>query len=115
MPRFEKNRWWIFILTFCAVSAAYLVHVSPSSSDVIRENGYTVGPSGGGGAPIPGVGDPDVPVATSLKRSQRGGLGVGNAALASRPVGDSRYVGVRDVWMWRLSVVARAMRIYWVR
>jgi hypothetical protein len=111
------NRWWTFVLTLCVLSAVCWLHASRSYADPSKYDGsFDGGPSYGGGTPPPpGVGDPDAPVASALKKMQRGSNGSGNASLTQRSVGDSRYVGVSSVWMWRLSVAARALRVYWIR
>jgi len=118
MPRFHSNRWWTFILTLGVLLAACQLHASKTHAAVIRsENVPGIISDPGSGTPPPtGSGDPDVPVATSMKRWRGGGsLGSGNAYLAMRAAGDGHYVGVSNVWMWRLSVLAQAMRVYWTR
>ena len=111
MPRFKSNRWWIFILTIITLHVAILSLASWSFADVIRESSWTPDGTigGGGGAPPPtGVGDPDQPVNTSLKYYQRQSLPSGG--LSVRAAGDRRIVG--NVWMLRLSVMGRVLRIY---
>ena len=118
MPRFKMNRWWNFILTLCLLSAAGAIMASVSTADIIRADGRdgTIGDgSGGGGAPPPnGIGDPDQPVpSTSLKLLKRGTLSDRTGALSMRAAGDSPVVG--NVWMWRLSVMERVLRVFWIR
>lgn len=112
MPRFNSNRWWIFILTIITLHVAVLSLASWSFADVIRESSWTPGADatlGGGGAPPPtGVGDPDQPVNTSLKYYQR--QSVRSGGLSVRAAGDRRIDG--NVWMLRLSVMGRVLRIY---
>src|SRR5262245_30385795 len=98
MPRFRTNRWWNFILTFCLLAAVCIAFAPASSADGSRDEGGggRIGDgSTGGGAPN-GVGDPDDPVPSSLKQTQRGMDGrVG--MLSPRAAGDSW--GVSNVWM----------------
>ncbi len=118
MPRFNTNRWWTFILTLGVLMAACYVRPVNSVADVIRgelQPGIGISDPGAGSPPPPGSGDPDVPVATSMKVWRGGSLGNGNAYLSMHAVGDSHYVGVSNVWMWRLSVLAQMMRVYWIR
>jgi hypothetical protein len=112
MSRSVIHRTWTLILTLGVLMAACLTHPSVSRADRFPEE--TPGIEGSG-PPLPGVGDPDVPVNTSLKKSGRGALGHQDAPLVQRPAGDSRYVGASNVWKWRLSVLARALRVYWLR
>lgn len=116
MPRFRPNRWWTFILTIIAFAVVSSAFISQAGADVFRDRGGdgTVGDVYGGGAPPPtGAGDPDQPVPSSLKRSQRGQVRTEGAILSSRSVGDSRFEGA--VWMWRLSAMGRVLRAYWIR
>lgn len=118
MPRFIKNRRWTFILTVIAFSLAVATFAVPVSADLSREYNPVddVGNSGSGGVNIPqpyGAGDPDGPGATGLKYQQRGSVRTGDAYLSSRSAGDSRIT--RTVWMWRLSVLERVLRVYWIR
>jgi hypothetical protein len=119
MPRFKLNRWWTPILTITALLAVSAAFVSSSHADPIREsNWYWNDPTLNGGAPPPsGVGDPDQPTpSTSLKISQRQtmyGATSDRELLSYRTAGDSRFES--NVWMMRLSVMARLMRSYWFR
>ena len=116
MPRLQLNRWWTFILTATVLAVISTSLASRTRADVVRESGRdgTIGEIGGGGDPAPaGVGDPDQPVPSTLKRSQRGSLRSGGTGLSRRSAGDSRIEG--SVWMWRLSAMGRVLRAYWVR
>ena len=117
MPRFKSNRWWNFILTFCFLVALSVATAPGARADVSRDEagvGGTIGDgSGSGGMPPPnGVGDPDDPVPSSLKLSQRG-MDPRTGSLSIRVAGDDRVVG--NVWMMRLLVMGRVLRIYLVR
>jgi hypothetical protein len=118
MPRFRTNRWWNFILTFCLFAAVSVAIAPGARADVSRDEsgvGGVIGDgtAGSGGMPPPnGVGDPDDPQPSSLKKTQRGMTGR-TGVLATRAAGDSWVVG--NVWMMRLSVMGRVLRIYLVR
>jgi hypothetical protein len=116
MPRFKTNRWWNFILTFCFLAALSVAFAPGTRADVSRDDSGGVigdGTGGGGGLPPPnGVGDPDDPVPSSLKRTQRG-MDPRTGSLSVRVAGDDWAVG--NVWMMRLSVMGRVLRIYLVR
>lgn len=118
MPRFTMNRWWTSILTVIALSIVTTSLATSASADLVRTGGRDsefedAGGSGGGAPPPTGAGDPDQPNPTSLKYQQRGSVRTEGAVLSSRSAGDSRIVG--SVWMWRLSVMGRVLRSYWVR
>lgn len=119
MPRFKSNRWWTFILTLAVLVAACCWRPGNSFADIVRgelQPGTGITDPGSGAPPPVGVGDPDVPMGTSALRKWRGGpMGNGNGTLSMHAVGDSHYVGVSSVWMWRLSMLAQVMRVYWVR
>jgi hypothetical protein len=118
MPRFNKNRWWTFILTLAVLAAVSYARPGSSLADIVRgelQPGVGISDPGSGSPGPVGAGDPDQPVATSLKKWRGGPIGTGNGYLSMHAVGDSRYVGVSNVWMLRLSVLAQAMRVYWVR
>ncbi len=117
MLRFIKNRRWTFILTLLALLVVSSPIVSSANSYISRES-TPIGDPGSGGSigglpPVPGAGDPDQPVPTSLKYQQRGTVRSGGGALSIRAAGDGRIEG--SVWMWRLSVMNRALRAYWIR
>jgi hypothetical protein len=115
MPRFKANRWWTFILALCVLSALAISRPIGSFADPTRDGTLTPGgdTSGGGGPPLPGIGDPDSPVG-GMKKGQLGGISYSrNATNSLRSVGDSRLPS--NVWMWRLSVMARVLRISWIR
>ena len=115
MPRFKANRWWTFILTTSALAVISTSFATPVHADLYRDTDRdgTIGDATGGTPPPAGVGDPDQPVPSTLKRCQRGSLGSGEAALSKRSAGDSRIEGI--VWMWRLSAMGRVLRAYWIR
>src|SRR5215831_11653435 len=118
MPRFKANRWWTFILALCVLSALAISHPIGSAADPSRGDtrlpGVSDGTGGGGAPPPPAAGDPDGPVGSSFKKGSLGGLSYSrNAANSLRSVGDSRLPS--NVWMWRLSVMAQAVRISWIR
>ena len=120
MPRFKANRWWTFILTLSVLSTLAIWRPAGSIADVSRGDsrspGFGDGTGGGGTPPTPGVGDPDQPQGGTLKKGsgQFGGLQYSRNALASsRSVGDSGEWS--NVWMWRLTVMARVLRISWIR
>jgi hypothetical protein len=112
MSRSVVGRSWTLILALGVLVATCLYRPSFARADFFPEE--TPGNTGGGPPPT-GVGDPDVPVNTQFKKSQHGALGSQDASLSARHVGDSRYVGVQSVWIWRFTVLARAMRVYWYR
>lgn len=116
MPRFRMNRWWNFILTFCFLAALSVAVAPDTLADPSRDEsgaGGVIGDGTGGGLPPPnGVGDPDDPVPSSLKRTQRG-MNPRTGSLAVRVAGDDRVVG--NVWTMRLLVMGRVLRIYLVR
>lgn len=121
MPRFKANRWWTFILALSVLSALAISRPGSTIADVSRGDsrspGSGDGTSGGGGVPTPGIGDPDQPQGGSIKKGsgQFGGLQYSrNASLSMRSVGDSREL-VGNVWMWRLTVMARVLRISLIR
>jgi len=119
MARFIMNRRWTFILTVFAFVLVLSTQASSASADPFREYNPIeslpgVGVGGGGGGPLPqGAGDPDNPTPSGLKYQQRGSVRTGDAHLSSRAAGDSRIAGT--VWMWRLSVMERVLRAYWIR
>jgi len=119
MPRFIKNRRWTFILTVFAFSLAVATYAPSVSADPSREfnpiddvGGFG---SGGVGDPLPqGTGDPDSPTPSGrMQYQRRGTVRTGDAYLSNRAAGDSRIAGT--VWMWRLSVMGRALQAYWIR
>ena len=115
MPRFKANRWWTFILALCVLSALAISRPVGSIADPIRDGTGTAEGGGGGGSPPPpsATGDPDGPT-SSFKKGQLGGLQYSrNASNSVRAVGDSRLPS--NVWMWRLSVMAKVLRISWIR
>lgn len=116
MPRFRMNRWWTFILTLCFLTTLSVSMASVTFADVSRDDSRSTGDLSGGGSPVPGpigVGDPDQPVNTALKKNQRESQLFGYGTSMERAAGDSQFVG--NVWMWRLSVMGRVLRTYWVR
>ena len=111
MPRLKSNRWWTLILTLCVLAALTSFH--RASADTIRGTTGYDNPVYGSSPPPTAAGDPDQPVPSSLKYSQRGSLGSRNAPLTLKAAGDSRYVG--NVWTLRLSELMRALRISLIR
>lgn len=116
MPRFKANRWWTFILALCVLSALAISRPIGSVADPIRDASGTA--DGGGGSGMPptpsATGDPDGPVGSSFRKGQLGGLSYSrNATNSVHAVGDSRLPS--NVWMWRLSVMAKVLRISWIR
>ena len=113
MPRFIMNRRWTFILTVVAFASVIAQAPSFATQDNPGDGSYESVGDGTVGAPPPqGAGDPDIPTpSTRLREQRRESLRSEGSHLSSRTAGDSRIE--RTVWMWRLSVMGRALRAYW--
>jgi hypothetical protein len=61
--------------------------------------------------PPPAAGDPDLPVGPT--KSVRGQVQRGQAVRANRSMGDGRVQ--RDAWVWRLRIVLRSLKAYYIR
>jgi len=113
MPRSVVRRSWTFILVLGVLLAAPLTHPPRSHADLFPEEGS--GGGGGSGNPT-GVGDPDVPVNTQIKKERRGGLGIQrNVGFTTQRIDARREVVSQSTWVWRFTVVTQVMRIYWTR
>jgi len=115
MPRFIMNRRWTFILTVIAFASIVASTPSFATLDALEGGWYeSVGDDGFGAPPPQSAGDPDTPTpSTRLREQRRGDLRTEGSHLSNRTAGDSRIE--RTVWMWRLSVMGRALRAYWIR
>lgn len=107
MRRFDKNRWWAFILTSSLCLACWCLVPGGVSADSPYRG---LDDAGGGGVPT-GTGDPDIPQApkTSLR-----GTGVGGATqYGMRAAGDGMVS--TGTWMMRLRVVLQGAKVFYLR
>jgi hypothetical protein len=108
MPRFDRSRWWAFILTSSLCLACWCLTPGGAAADSPLRG---LGDPSGGGVPT-GTGDPDIP--QGPKGSSLRGTGLGGATYdGMRAAGDGSVS--RDVWVMRLRVVLQGAKSFYLR
>ena len=111
MRRFEKNRWWTFILVLC-LSVSTAATLSSLARADLNQSAADDGDwrGGSGGAAPPAYGDPDLPggyKGTGIGRSGYAGPVTGTTQIA----GDSRVIHSITMWKVRM-IVAGTWRMF---
>jgi hypothetical protein len=105
MARFNKNRHMTLILALAAclaASSAFGASIEASRTDTGGDPAFP---------PPASSGDPDLPVGPS--KSARSQMPRGYAFSEIRSTGDER--SLNDAWVWRLRVVLRSLKAYYIR
>ena len=105
MLRFEKNRWWTFVLALALCLACTASQPAP-----VRAGGVTEIIEGD---PTTGGGQPDQPIGPSKWQPGLGAAQWDGRVVQVRSVGDGRIS--TGVWVWRLQVIVRSLRSVYFR
>jgi len=103
--RFEKNRWWTFVLALALCLACTASQSGPARAggpgEIIE------------GDPTTGGGQPDQPIGPGKQSPGWGAAQWDGRGVQMRSVGDGRIS--TGVWMWRLQVIVRSLRSVYFR